>query len=140
MKKRIPINIVFAFLFLACLLINFGSKLYTYIVSEKYVGKIIGFSTKPPIYPKIEFVNKDNRVQVLENEEWFYAFADDQIKSYESDLDNEVMLLYNESSSSYEYVTFYNYWLSVATILISFCTLFFGVIFFELIQNAIFKG
>ncbi|WP_445710868.1 hypothetical protein [Flavobacterium sp.] len=139
-KKKIPFNIIFAFLFLGCLLFNFCSKVYTYVVSEKYVGKIIGFSIYQPIYPIIEFVDKNNSIHVLKEKKWFYAFTDDQIKGYEKDLNKEVTILFNASNSSYEYVTFYNYWLTVTNLLTWFCILFFGVIIFELIQSIFFKN
>lgn len=140
LKKKIPFNIVFAFLFLGCLSTNFICKTYTYIVSTKYEGKIIDFSGPyTTIYPIIEILDENNNKQILKNEEWFYFFQDDQLKWYEKDLNKRVTVLYNESRGRYEYVTFLNYWITIRDLLIWFCVLFFGVIFIEIFQIVIFR-
>lgn len=66
MKKKIPFNVVFAFLFLLLIVVNFTYKSVVYFNSYKYEGTIIGFnmlySTQNDyIIPTIKFFDENNQ-------------------------------------------------------------------------------
>lgn len=133
--KRIPLNIVFAFLFLLCFIGTLSYKTYVYFSSEKYTGKIVDFVEDVSyIYPIIEFEKNKTKVWI-EDEKWFYMLHENHSKLREKELNKEVVILKHSVFNTYEYVTFFNFWFTVYDFIIWFCILFFGVFFIELLQS-----
>ncbi|NJM79330.1 MAG: hypothetical protein HC854_06405 [Flavobacterium sp.] len=87
MKKKIPFNIVFAFLFLLLLVVNFTYKSVVYFSATKYEGTITGFNSiystqNPYINPTIEFTYNKNQHYILEDYKWAYFIISDDRGSY----------------------------------------------------------
>lgn len=141
-KRKIPFNIVFAFLFLSLLIGNFTYKTIIYFSSDKYEGKIIGFNminnvNNPDVIPTIEFKDENAFTYRVENYKWSYFVNKGYDAKYRNDLNKKVTVLKNVFSNDYEYITFFNYWITLYDIIIAFLILFFGVIFYEITQNLI---
>lgn len=142
-KRKIPHNIVFAFLFLFLLIGNFTYKAIVYFSSEKYEGTIIGFNlmnhtNNQDIIPTIEFTNENNELIRIENHKWAYFINKGYSTKYRENLNKKVTVFKNTFSNEHEYATFFNFWLTVYDLFIAFLILFFGVMFFEILQLFIF--
>lgn len=144
MKKKIPFNIVFAFLFLLLIVVNFTYKSVVYFSSHKYEGTIIGFNTlystkNPYIIPTIKFFDENNQQYTLEDYKWAYFIVSDDRGIYREDIGKRVQVLKNRYSNDFEYVTFFNYWLTFYNLVFAFLILVFGVVIIEIIQNLYFR-